>query len=526
MNINHVSQIANTAKLNKQNSNQSESFIKQFRTGQLLSVKVLEVYDDFVFLDIQGNVVRAKNQADKPLTPNQNIVIRVDAQLDDMLLVKIESDEVLAKQQSQDNALLTQLQRLGFSKKNDSLLNVLRALHEQQLPPTRQAVTLLRSEIVGFQQIVKQLTQNDNDATIDWTKSIKQQAIALNKQAVNMGQLTQLEDKTSALEDKAVVSTNQQLEQLADNQSTNLQKLRPESKDGTMLQTNTVEAAVNADNQSANRLEIVHLKSILTEQLATIADKSEPQLANLFAAMEKFSVEKTPLNTVLFNQFLTGKLDAFSEILDAIQPARDMMPKQLVQLLDDYDAKVLNYEEFAEKLDGKAIKELTELAKAIQRELVDLKLVSESEHRTEQLAVAQRSVSLINDQINWQAIQIPVQLKQELRDAEIYIASNHKKGSKFNSDDGLVYIALNTKKLATVRVKLNFKKDSLNIHFVTENDNYSSHIKRFEEILLTALEAHIDRHLTVTYSTEQADFNLAEMVKQEPVQLAAFDHKV
>ncbi len=521
MNINAVYHTAPVAKLNNQNGNPAESFTKQLLPGQLLRATVLEVFEDFAFLDIQGHVVRAQNQADKPLTANQELVIRVDAQLDDMLLVKIESDEALAQQNAGDSAMRVQLQRLGFPVK-ESLLNVLRALHEQQLPPSREAVIALRDAAVSFQHIAKQLAVPNEGASLNWTQSTKQQAIALTAQTAVLAESTVAEAKA------AVDSVSNALNSdaaLADQLKTNTVSAKL-ANGATNTQNNLAENAANASVKQASGFEIKQLNNLLTEHLLTIANKGEAHVTNLLAAMEKFDVEQTPLNTVLFNQLLTGKLDAFSELLNALKPARNLLPQQLVQLLDDYSAKIVDYDDFAEKLDGKAIKELTELAKAIERELTDLKLVSQSEQRTEQLAVAQRSMSLIGDQINWQAIHIPMQLKQELRDAEIYIANNHKKGAKFNSDDGLVYIALNTKQLATVRVKLNFKKDLLNIHFVTESDDYSTHIKRFEDTLLAALEPHIDRQLSVTYSIDQADFNLAEMTKVDPVRLTAFDHKV
>ncbi len=528
MNLNSVSNISRVTKLNNQSAGQSESFAKQFVSGQLLRATVLETFENFALLDISGRVVRAKNEADQSLTPGQNIVIRVGQQIDDMLMVKIESDDALAQQQSTDKALNIQLQRLGFPVK-ESLQNVLRALYEQQLAPSRENVIGLRNEVASFQQIAKQITHADKNATVNWTQSIKEQAIALSKQHEVASQLT-----ASKYQSAITADSEKMTNQLNNPQNTNV--LATEMKNATMstkleisptnFQSDSVDTLDQLSNHQQGNFKIKHLTNILTEKFLTIANKSEPYITNLFAAMDKFGVDKTPLNTVLFNQLLTGKLDAFSELFEAIRPARDMLPKQLVQLMDDYNANILNYEDFPEKLDGKAIKEMTEIAKAIQRQLADIKLVSESEHRTEQLAVAQRSVSLLSDQINWQAIHIPVQLKQELRDAEIYIANNHKKGSQFNSDDGLVYIALNTKKLATVRVKLNFKKDLLNIHFVTESDDYSTHIKRFEDALLRALEPLIERRLTVTYSTDEADFNLAEMAKVEPVRLAAFDHKV
>ncbi len=297
----------------------------------------------------------------------------------------------------------------------------------------------------------------------------------------------------------------------------------------------SLKAPVGADlNDSATvgqsdrqELPLRHLNAVLTNRMLAIDDRDDAQIMRLFAAMQKLNVPRTPLNTVLFDQLMQGKTDALSAVLDAIKPDRSAVSDKLATLLERFSASIIEYRALArEEIDGKALKKLAELSISLNKILVEASVRSETGQRADQVEVAKQNLNLLTDQVNWQAIHLPLRLREELRDVEVYVRGDAKKGGRFNPDNGLVYIALNTENLATVKVKLYFKGDQLSIVFLAQSDAYRDHLKRYDKELVDVVSSLIDKPVTVSYALAERDLNLSEMIKVADVQLSSFDQRV
>ncbi len=549
-----------TSKLNQSNAEQTVNATNKLTVGQLVRATVLEIIaeSDAALLEIGGQVVRAQNQSGDDLVPGKAIYVRIAERTSDMLVVKIEDASAVAVERSIDNELGAQLQRMGIDNRT-ALKGVLRAMYEQQMPITRDNVIALRDDIAGFKQIVGRLNAQSQTAdqttslgvVIDWTKPTKSIILTIDHPVAppeakdadvaagekprgdvlptsDGGEVAPAKVNVTKPDSPATVAPKAMAVGGRDalvSKSSDADKAavfgskadaQPQPVERSVAESGTAKAGLSR-----------HMNAILTQKLAAIDGRGTAQVSRLFAAMQKFNVPRTPLNTVLFDQLMQGKTDALAAVLDAIEPDRLAVSDKLATLLERFGESIIEYRDISEEgLGGKELKQLADLNISLNKILIEASVRSETGQRAEQVEVAKQNLNLLTDQVNWQAIHIPMRLKDEIRDVEVYVRGDAKKGGCFNPDDGLVYIALNTENLATVKVKLYFKGDQLSIVFLAESDAYRDHLKAFDKALVDAVGALVDKPVSVSYGIAEQEANFSEMVKVADIQLSSFDQRI
>ncbi len=572
MNFNPITAAPGGAKTNQIKAGLNGQSARDLTVGQLVRATVLEVLadSDAVLLDIAGQVMRAKNQSSGELVPGKAIYVRIAESTPELITVKIEDEQAVVAEQSLEKALAQQLQRLGLDAR-PILKSALRALHQQQVPITPQNVITLRDDVTSFRQLAAQLgraaeaaTQagQSDDQIVDWTKLSKVLIVAA-KTALNQPAAGEANRQTAVQSSPDAVEAGLRESSKAPAEAANKQ-LTPSSAESLKAApaTETIKPAVvdaltkgasatanikteavdemvkspisanTADRSAAAQGErqsvpLHHLNDVLTKNLLALDARDSGHLMRLFATMQKLNVPRTPLNTVLFDQLMQGKTDALAAVLDAIEPDRMAVSDKLATLLERFGESIIEYRDISEEgLDGKALKELADLNISLNKILIEASVRSETGQRAELVEVAKQNLNLLTDQINWQAIHIPMRLKDEIRDVEVYVRGDAQKSGRFNPDNGLVYIALNTENLATVKVKLYFKGDQLSIVFLAESDAYRDHLKAFDNVLVDAVGALVDKPVSVSYGLADQASNLSEMIKVADIQLSSFDQRV
>ncbi|MCK8059070.1 MULTISPECIES: hypothetical protein [unclassified Fusibacter] len=535
--------------------------VAALKSGEKVTAVILSVLDEWVSLDIKGQVVHAKHVGSEVLVENETVTLEVVETDGKRVEVK-----VLGQQQQPDGKaeleflLKEQLSKLGAATTPRNMI-ILKAMHEQNVVIEKQSFQTLQQNLYYLQQGAEKLGEQGVKPNVDWQLAPKEFLEVLSKAAsevmtssvkVSDGQTSQLKaeglvqavesDKTQVTSvvkgaDAATAPIKQETQVTMPSQQPldaskvplDVQSRQNSQSDQVDIQIRNMissESGAGQPVKSSEHMVLKHFKENLTEALKTTVNSTE-KAAQTIAFMTKHDVPMTVLNTVVVNRFLTGKLGVFSGIENVFEGSKEALPEELNERLAKLIQKPLNWNDLPDKLDGKLLKELLEEVDTLQKSLQQSVIKSQTGEKNEQLELIKQTQNLLSESsMNWHALYLPVQVQRQLEDVEVYIKGDSKKKGALNPDDGLIYIALHTKNMSLVRVKIHLQPDFIKLDFIAEDAEALLFMKDYVNELAKRLGPLTKKEILIDFSAKFDEPNLAELEKVDVIGASSFDVRI
>lgn len=493
----------------------------QLSVGQRIQIAVLEILDNAIVVDLNGQTLIAKQADGLTLQVGDTISAEVQSQTDNTLHIKV-------LPQAQDKgteaqlvkSLEGQLQKLDLpvSEKN---IQVLKAMHQQGLPIDKATAVAIGRDISALATWAKEQQANSQTNAINWQATLKEsavshmQATSVNSapQTINTQQQTALNTSFAPLTDTTNAKPVPQPSAAVTGESRQAVTSQVADKTGQPVKVNQSLSANLADS--------------FNQAMLKFAAQPLQQQAQTFSFMQGQQIPITMFSTALTSQLLSGNLGVMANMLELLQSSEAQLPEDISVSVQRLVATTPNFTQLHNDFNAEDLRQMIEDTLKIQQFISQTKISSQNGDKTEQATVLKQVGQLLTDApINWQAIQLPIQVRQQVEDIEIYIKGDPQKGGRLNPDDGLVYIALNTVNLDTVRVKLHFKKAANQIEIITTSQRIKDYITQLTDDLYQTINALTDRPLAITVTSSQHAPDLAELSKIPLEQLGAVDIKV
>jgi hypothetical protein len=299
--------------------------------------------------------------------------------------------------------------------------------------------------------------------------------------------------------------------------------------DKIQVQTQHLNLA-NVDSEqtvkNARNMVLKHFESSLEIALKDMVQNPERTTQTL-AFMTKNDLPLTVLNTVVANQFLTGKLGMMQGLESLFNEGLESLPKELRDQLTKSLISPLKWQDLPDKLDGNMLKNMMEDMENLQNTLQQTSIRSQTGEKVEQFELIKQTQALLNDtSMNWHALYLPVQVERQLEEVEVYIKGDPKKKGAINPDDGLVYIALHTKNMSLVRVKIHLQPDFIKLDIMTDDTKVEAFMKDYVNELASRLAPLTKKEILIDFSTNVEVPNLAELEKVNVIGASSFDVRI
>ncbi len=502
--------------------------------GDVITARIVSVDGANVRLSVAGAIINARNEGTEPLYEGmrQNFEV-VNANNGEIFIrqVSLGSEQ---KAFNEDIFLLKTLENLGVSA-TDKNLDVITAMFKQGNMISKGSFNAIKNDMLLLDKIVasveKQLSADievNNAVNVsDTTPASKPAGVLLNGDNVssllNMGLKEVYSDKNALKLLTDLIVLKQGADVLLSENKGVLKAVKAESNLESVELLKTAQASSGEVKPDKNADIKTDLKGELTLPFKDILLllKELSKNPSTLAFLSKTSSKPTLFN-LLFTQSLLKEDFPFTEL--ALKMA-EKNPKAKTELINIAKALLSNISD-AKDLNDVKIKEQFLLSDMLKSELInnsDAK--SDASPDEKMLSNAYRSLNTISSEV--QSFIVPLFNGETLTDVEIFIRDEGEKSKNSKSgDDKLIYLALTTKTMDRVKIKIDYKKNDLRISFIVKDEKVKNHLSENIDALTNKVSTIVDKNVSLSVTTSELEDNLSNVLSGDRVSSHRIDRLV
>ncbi len=499
--------------------------------GDRFTALIVKVDGENVILKVGTEIFTAKNYSSETLFEGirQDFDVISSGDNASEIVVKPSVMSELSPEKANFDFINDSLSKLGisFSEKNSNILaKMLKQNHPISSTAFNKVKTLLNQNGMLTREVIS--TQKSDSLGIDFNSEKLTAILSLEPKEI-------LESKTILTMFKSVVYENESNlvnETVSkQNETTNGKENNVLSKDIKADSTKSSET-IKSDSKNVKTdikfSEILHQKNvdISTDLKNENALKKVKQFVNEFLKFSNTEIKqietvvflsKLNLKPTIFNQIFASKL--LSEdvglsnlLLDYIssdkQSETNGVKQELTNLVKDLFAEVIKQED----LDSEDLKTFIKKSRNVLNNVVDLLELDNVKDEISEVLLKNTSNFVKATANAFETIVVPYCFGDEVKDVEVFIKDNKKsKNATRDSEDKLVYLALNTLKMDRVKVRVDYGKDEINILFMIKDKSvkkhFSDHIIEFKSIITSCT----DKDVNVLLNQDDENKNFIEL---------------
>ncbi len=511
--------------------------------GTVISAKVVGVEGDSVRLLVAGSVINARNEGSS---------ILFEGMRQDFEILSVREGEVLIRQISvgdetkafnEDVLLLKTLQKLDVPA-NDKNVNILSSMMKQEAMISKSTFTSIKNDVSLLDKIISTIEKNglgekiakanvssNNSVSSDTTSSNPKPSItdATIYSLLSMGLKEVYSDKNALkLLSDLIVPKNEGHEDSEKNSLNSAVEKAPDDKSAVEL----IKAVKNTlPNSTRGTLEKVGGS---VKQSAVEKNNLKLPFDNVFGTLKSLASDPAPLvllskNSVkpsLFNILFASTLlkdeFPFTELALNLIEKNPAAKTEVVHIARALIANLAKKNDISEA----KIKEHIILNDLLKSELLSTsKPFSESTTEEKMLTSAYKSLHSITSEV--ETFIVPFFNGESITDVEIFVRDEERGANNAKSgDDKLIYLALNTKTMDRVKIKIDYKKTDLTVTFMVADEGVKNHLSNNIDRLNKKISLLVDKNIVFNVVSDNGEFALTDALSTESISSLRIDRLV
>lgn len=511
----------NNLKTNKELNNKGVSL----KLGDKISAKVIDIDGKNVKLQVGSDIIDAINEGSKQLYKGMNSNFDVVSVTDGRIEIKASLLSFLSSDKDNIDFLSQKLASLNIHENQDNL-SILETMFLNSNMLSKSNFLKIKTSLLKTEQILNSLSNVDiNNLSLEEFSEISDLKILNLELSKNLKDnlISELGEKLKEFSNtkdniKDAIIQNEKTENITTKTKTNTISLENQKEDTSekILNSKKQEATINNQiNKDSNivdfaKSESLKLEKNLVQNFIKLASNKE-ELVKEVSFLMKNDISINPFNLTLSSNLLKGNIGFIEQIAENILnkniAADDNLVSSIVELLDkslETNSDELSVDDLVKELVDN--KEKIEIIKeALKREINSN---SKPESKIKLIENSFKFLNKLDD--NWNTNFVPFIEKAKIRDVEIFVKKDSKRNSISKSKDKLVYIALDTENLARVKVKLDYKKNGVNLVFLLENKEIADFFSKKVEELSQRLDYSQDKKVNISVNVDEKNLALKD----------------